>query len=144
MLESELDEDNDLIDAAGKGSKLPFAPDFKASAYAQYNWPTMMANSQESFFQVQVSYVGDSLNQIQAFEGGATPQIKMESYGYFSAKYGLVGDDWEVNLFVNNISDRRGQLYHDITDFEPFFGRQRTSVIRPREFGVRFFKRWGE
>ena len=144
MLESELDEDNDLISDAGKGSKLPFAPDFKASAYAQYNWPTTMANSKESFFQVQMSYVGDSLNQIQAFEGGATPQIKMESYGYFSAKFGMVGDTWEANLFVNNISDRRGQLYHDITDFEPFFGRQRTSVIRPREFGVRFFKRWGE
>jgi outer membrane receptor protein involved in Fe transport len=156
FLESEIDEDIPGLDDVGKGSKLPFAPNFKGSMYAQYNFPMNVAGSQEGFFQFQFSHVGDSLNQVQAIpivpideleltvSGGGTPQMKQEAYNYASVKFGLLGDDWEANLFINNLTDERGQLYHDITDFEPFFGRQRTSVIRPREYGIRFFKRWGE
>ena len=44
---------------------------------------------------------------------------------------------------VLDLTDERGQLYHDTTDFETFFGRSRVSVIRPREYGVRFVKFWG-
>ena len=47
-----------------------------------------------------------------------------------------------LDAMLDALADERGELYHDVTDFEPFFGRQRTSVIRPREIGVRFFKRW--
>jgi hypothetical protein len=68
--------------------------------------------------------------------------MTMKQYQTTNLKFGLVGGDWEANLFVNNLGDERGQLYHDITDFEPYVGRQRTAVIRPREIGVRFFKRW--
>jgi hypothetical protein len=66
----------------------------------------------------------------------------MEAYQTTGVKFGVVGDSWEANLFINNAGDERGQLYHDVTDFEPFWGRQRTSVIRPREIGVRFYKSW--
>ena len=65
-----------------------------------------------------------------------------ESYDVGDLKVGLVSDAWEFNLFVNNLTDERGQLYHDITDFETFWGRQRTSVIRPREFGARLIYHW--
>jgi len=156
FLSAEIDKDITAVDVAdvGKGSKLPFAPEFKGSAYAQYNWPMQVAGSREGFIQVQFSHVGDSLNQVQATapvaladlalrdSGGGTPQIKQEAYNYASIKFGVVGDVWEANLFVNNLTDERGQLYHDITDFEPFFGRQRTAVIRPREYGIRFYRRW--
>jgi len=142
FLESEIDNAIEGLDDVGKGSKLPFAPDFKASAYLQYNWPMSIAGSDEAFFQFQFSHVGDSLNQVQEIVGGGTPQMTQEAYNYTSIKLGVLGDSWEANLFVNNLADERGQLYHDITDFEPFFGRQRTSVIRPREYGVRFVKFW--
>lgn len=144
FLESELDDEVPGIDAVGKGSKLPFAPDFKASMLAQYNWPMTVAGSNEGFFQFQFSHTGSSLNQVQAFVGGPTPQIEQEAYNWASVRLGLQGDSWEANVFINNLTDERGQLYHDVTDFEPFFGRQRTSVIRPREYGVRFTKYWGD
>jgi outer membrane receptor protein involved in Fe transport len=144
VLESELDEEVPGVDAVGKGSKLPFAPEFKASMLAQYNWPMSVGGSNEGFFQFQFSHTGKSLNQVQAFVGGPTPQIEQKAYNWASVRFGLVGDSWEANLFINNLTDERGQLYHDVSDFEPFFGRQRTSVIRPREYGIRFVKFWGD
>ena len=145
-LESELDDAVEGVDAVGKGSKLPFAPEFKASLFAQYNWPMNLMGSEEGFFQVQFSHTGDSLNQVQAFEPGpgvGTPQLTQEAYNWASVRFGLISGSWEANLFVNNVTDERGQLYHDITDFEPFFGRSRVSIIRPREYGIRFTKHWG-
>lgn len=141
-LSSEIKDEVPGLDDIGPGSKLPFAPEFKGSVYAQYNWGASLLGSEEMFIQASFTHVGSSLNQVQAFVGGPTPQIKMESYDTSSLKFGLVGSDWEANIFVNNLTDERGQLYHDITDFENFFGRQRTSVIRPREIGVRFYKSW--
>ena len=73
----------------------------------------------------------------------------MQAYDVADLKFGLVGDTWEASIFVKNLGDERGQLYHDNTDFEWYWvddsrgqGRNRTSVIRPREYGVRFIKRW--
>ena len=74
--------------------------------------------------------------------GSNAPQMTMEHYETIGFKYGILGSDWEANLFMNNVTDARGQLYHDVTDFEPFWGRQRTSVVRPREYGIRFTKHW--
>jgi iron complex outermembrane receptor protein len=143
FLESELDDEVPGVDAVGKGSKLPFAPELKASLFAQYNWPMNVMGSEEGFFQFQFSHTGKSLNQVQAFVGGPTPQITQEAYNWSSVRLGLTSGSWEANIFINNLTDERGQLYHDVSDFEPFFGRQRTSVIRPREYGIRFTKHWG-
>jgi outer membrane receptor protein involved in Fe transport len=144
FLNAEVDSDVAGLDGVGKGSPLPFAPDFKGSLYTQYNWPLSLFGSQEAFVQFQYSYVGESLNQVQALTlaDGPAPQMTMEEYDVSSLKFGLTGESWEANLFVNNLGDERGQLYHDVTDFERFFGRQRTSVIRPREIGIRFYKSW--
>ncbi len=142
-LQSELDSDVPGVSDVGKGSKLPFAPEFKASLFAQYNWPMTVAGSNEGFFQFQFSHTGKSLNQVQEFVGGNTPQLEQEAYNWASVRLGLVGDSWEANIFINNLGDERGQLYHDVTDFEPFFGRSRVSIIRPREYGIRFIKHWG-
>jgi outer membrane receptor protein involved in Fe transport len=158
FLESEVDSpviiDGEPIEGVGPGSQLPFAPEFKASLMAQYNWPMNIAGSSEGFFQFQFSHTGKSLNQVQEIpvlepvlrEGisAATPQLEQEAYNWASVRIGLVGDSWEANVFINNLTDERGQLYHDITDFEPFFGRSRVSVIRPREYGIRFVKHWGD
>ena len=146
-LESELDSAVPGVPDVGKGSQLPFAPEFKASLLAQYNWPMNVAGSNEGFFQFQFSHTGSSLNQVQELAGGIgigpTPQLKQEAYDWASVRFGLVGGSWEANIFINNLTDERGQLYHDVSDFEPWFGRQRTSVIRPREYGIRFTKHWG-
>ena len=152
-LSSEVDVASDLIDDIESGSTLPFAPEFKGSLFAQYNWDVSMFGGSQLFLQYSLSHVGDSVNQVQATPMGPafgddpanaqnTPQMTMEAYTIHNAKFGLVGNTWEANIFINNIGDERGQLYHDVTDFEPFWGRQRTSIVRPTEIGVRFYKTW--
>jgi outer membrane receptor protein involved in Fe transport len=148
------------------GDPLPFAPDFKGSIFAQYTWPMNWFGSNEAFVQLNWSYVDDSFNQVQRnpfptaisgpncitadaktcsendIDARGDPQMVQESYDRGDLKVGLVADSWEFNLFVMNVTDERGQIYHDITDFDTFWGHQRTSVIRPREFGARLFYRW--
>ena len=143
VLESELDDEVPGVDAVGKGSKLPFAPEFKASMLAQYNWPMAIAGSNEGFFQFQFSHVGDSLNQVQAFEGGPTPQIKQSAYNIGDLKFGINGDDWSVQLFVNNVTDERAVLFANPYEFDYFFGHGRETINRPREFGIRYSKSFG-
>lgn len=141
-LDAEIKSEVPGLDDVFPGSRLPFAPEFKGSLFAQYNWNASMLGGAETYIQAQLSYVDESLNQVQEIVGGNAPQMTMESYSTTSLKFGIVEDAWELGLFVNNVFDERGQLYHDVTDFEPFWGHQRVAVIRPREFGVRFFKRW--
>ncbi len=145
-LDATVKSENELVPEIKAGDRLPFAPEFKGSLYMQQNWETSFLNTQESFLQFTLTHVGSSLNQVtgdpyEALSVNA-PQMTMKSYETLALKYGIVGEGWEANIFVSNLTDERGELYHDVTDFEPFWGRQRTSVIRPREVGVRFYKSW--
>ncbi len=142
FLDAKLNETPPGLDDVSAGSKLPFAPDFKGSIYARYDAGAPFLVGDDSYFQLSYTHVDDSLNQVQETVGGNAPQIVMEAYQTMGAKFGVIGDGWELNLFIDNLTDERGQLYHDITDFETFWGRQRTAVIRPREFGIRFFREW--
>ena len=121
------------------GATLPFAPDLKGSLYAQYTWPVSFAGANEAYIRFQTSYTDDTVNQVQVI-GGNTPQLTQDGYSVSDIKAGLVADGWEISLFVKNLDDERGQVFQDNTDFEPFWGRNKTSVIRPREAGLRFVK----
>ena len=60
---------------------------------------------------------------------GALPQA---SYNTFSAAIGVNKDNWGIELFGENLSDARPELYKSGND-----GVQRTTTSRPRTFGVR-------
>ena len=61
------------------------------------------------------------------------------------------GDTWDVSLFVNNLTDERaiyttGSGAYEWAAANLAEGRahtQRTYVNRPREYGLRFIKRFG-
>ncbi len=140
------------------GQELPFAPDFKAAFNLYYTWPTQLFNSNGMYVNLLWSYVGETVNQVQPIAipmtptdfGQNAPQVRQDSYDVADLKLGLMGDTWEFSIFGKNLGDTRGQVYHDVTDFEWFWvdttrgaGRNRTATIRPREFGVRYIKRWG-
>ena len=145
-LEAELDADVPALPDVGKGDTLPFAPEWKASGHVQYNWETRLFGANGMFARWQISYTDDSFNQVQTspFAPGSTntPQLVIDSHSVSDFKVGLVADAWEVDLFVKNAFDERGQLNRDNTDFEYFWGNDRTTVIRPRTFGVRATYNW--
>ena len=92
----------------------------------------------------QVSYTGDSVNQLQesTLDDGPAPQLKQSSYTIADISAGLIAANWEASIFIDNLTDERANLFANPFYFDYFWGRARQSVNRPMEFGVKFIYRW--
>jgi iron complex outermembrane recepter protein len=55
------------------------------------------------------------------------------SYSKISASFGVSKDEWRIELFGDNLTDERPELYKSAND-----GEQRTTTSRPRTVGLRF------
>jgi hypothetical protein len=141
--------DGDLI----KGLRLPLVPDFKASAWIEYRMPTRFLGGEEFFVRTQWSHTGDSLNLLEPLsQDDPNAQFLAPAYTVGDIRAGIVGDDWQVDVFVNNVTDERA-LYTintgqyewgvaQLADGRP--NHQSVYTNRPIEFGVRYMKRWGD
>ena len=130
-----------------KGSRLPNVPELKISTYAQYTWQVNLLGAESLYGRVQYAWQDDSLNRLEPWpEDDLTAQLVQDSYGIADFIAGLNAGRWEAQFFIKNFTDEQAQLYRDTTGWaRRFFGRgERISTNRPREFGVRFFYRWGE
>ena len=137
------------------GSRLPNSAEFKMSGWLDYSWTTNFIPG-EAFARLQVSHTDNTLNQLiasQAFDNPANPLVKMPSFTITDFRIGLAMDnDWQVDFFVNNLTDERAQYSEAAFAFElPFSsvqdgrdGIRRIYVNRPQEFGIRVSKRWAQ
>jgi outer membrane receptor protein involved in Fe transport len=144
-LDATLDEDVSVSVVVPAGSRLPLSPEWKGSVYANYDWTVdwFGGAATNAYFRVQWSYTGDMLNivePIELYEDGPSPQLKQPSYNIGDIKFGVTGDDWSVQLFVNNVTDERAILFANPFEFDYFFGHARETVNRPREYGIRYTK----
>jgi iron complex outermembrane receptor protein len=143
------DGDADIVE----GLRLPMSPEFKASGWLDYNTPTEVLGASDLFWRFQVSYTGDSVNRLEPHGlDTANPQLTNEAYTIADMRAGLRGDDWEVSIFLNNLTDERAGYTigtdqmnwaaSSVQDGRDHFQKRYTN--RPRELGVRFMKRWGD
>ena len=144
------DGENDLV----AGLRLPLTPEVKMSAWLDFATPTQMMGGNELFARLQASYTGDSMNRLDpaSVHASANPQLTNEAFTIADLRAGLRGDTWEVSMFVNNLTDERatytygtGQMMwaaSSVQDGRAHFQQKFTN--RPREFGVRLIKRWGD
>jgi outer membrane receptor protein involved in Fe transport len=153
---AETDSDHNLDDdpelELWKGMRLPLVPDYKAAAWAEYHQPTSLLGAHDFFVRLQWSFTGDSLNRLQPLGlDTPTPQFLNPSYNIGDLRVGLVGDDWQVDLFLNNLTDERAIYTYGAGPpimwaaaqlAEGRAHHQNAYVARPREFGVRFTKSW--
>ena len=58
---------------------------------------------------------------------------KLGSYSTASASFGVSKDEWRLELFGDNLTDERPELYKSGND-----GELRTTTSRPRTIGLRF------
>ncbi len=133
------------------GSRLPNAPEIKAAAWVDLNWPVNFVDG-EMFARLQVSHTGDSLNQLvasQAFDNPGNPLVLTPSFTIADFRVGLVMDnEWQVDLFVNNFTDERARYTEGSGFFElpwsqssgQYDAIQRIYTNRPIEFGLRISK----
>jgi outer membrane receptor protein involved in Fe transport len=137
-----------------KGLRLPLVPSSKASAQIEYRRPTSLMGADDFFIRTQWSYVGDSLNILEPLDPDFEPnaQFKNPSYVIGDVRAGLVGEDWQLDVFINNVTDERATYTINTGQYEwaaaqTAEGRPHHRSVftnRPTEAGVRFMKRWGD
>ncbi len=141
ILEAETSEDFELTTLVTKGSRLPNVPELKFNAYAQYTMPLNWLGDSEFYARLQYSYQSDSKNQLEEFAEGENPGSPFRiqpSYSLTDIKVGVANETWEVQAFLNNVTDERAILFDDPGFLGNFFGIERVNVNRPREIGLRF------
>jgi len=111
--DSEHDFDEDGTPEITSGLRLPITPSYKAATWAQYSQSTNWFGADELFVRLQWSFTGDSVNILQPRGiDDQAPQWTNPAYDIGDLRVGLVGETWQVDVFLNNITDTRGQ-YND-------------------------------
>lgn len=155
FMEAETDTSQDLDGDGGDdlvaGLRLPLVPEFKASAWAEYNW-TIMDGGYGAFVRTQWSYNGDTMNKLEPTPiTDPNPQFTNAAFTIGDLRFGITGDSWNASVFINNLTDERAQYTINTGQFEWGManvaeGRdhlQRIFTNRPREIGISFTKNWG-
>ena len=113
-------------------SNLPLFADTSYYLYADYSGINIFGG--EAGIRLQHSYVGDSLNQLT--DGFTSPQRVQGDYDITDAILSFESGDWQAQLRFSNLTDERGITYQDTTDFDTVWGRNSSSVIRPRNYSL--------
>lgn len=143
FLEAETAETFEVTEIVQKGTRLPNVPEFKFNAYAQYTWQTNLVDGGEMYARLQYSHQDESVNQLEEFApDSGTPHREQDAYSITDFKVGLTTEDWDVVAYVNNLSDERAELYNNVFFHNTFFGSDRITTNRPREYGVSLSYRW--
>ena len=136
VLNAETTSDNDLI-GVNAGARLPVSPELKASSSLQYTFPNVLFGG-NPYARIQYSYHGDSLNGVECNTPDCDAPDTQPSYSISDIKFGIEAEAWEVNVYLDNLTDERAVLYR-VPPAPPGSVR----VNRPREFGIGFTRRWG-
>ena len=144
-LDAELAEDIVLPPDAGgfqsvlalDGARLAISPRWKLATYLEYSWPQEVLGG-NVFFRAQYSYNGNALNDLECNAADCDAHEVMDSYEIADARLGLEGanGDWEFSLFIDNITNEHAQLFKFAVPPDAI------TVNRPREYGIRYMKKW--
>lgn len=106
------------------GDPLPYTSRWSGNLSLEQEFPIA---AMTGFAGASVNYVDDRAG---SFATGTQLQPTFPSYVRIDLRAGLRLDDWAVNLFINNIADRRGVL-----NINPNFSTA-VSYIQPRTVGM--------
>lgn len=135
------------------GGPLALSPKFQFNA--RLHWEKELASGLVPFAQIGIHYVGksisDVIDNVDIRYGGSTAvyngvtvragdviaPIKaaqnLGSYTTAGASFGVSKDEWRLEVFGDNLTDKRPELYKSGND-----GELRTTTSRPRTIGLRF------
>ena len=116
------------------GSRLALTPDLQGNIGVRYEWAFM--NDSTAFVRVGAQAAGRMISTIDrgadAFGRPLQGDFHLRPYQTFDASVGVIKDNYNVEIFGDNLSDERAQLYANASD-RVF----RITTNRPRTFGVR-------
>lgn len=109
---------------ASEGSRLALAPETQFHLSARYQW---VASELAPYAQVVYAYTSDQYSSIVVDN-----RFLQRSYDTLDAAIGLIVNNWSVELFGENLTDERAQLFINSLDTD-----LRVTTNRPRTFGLR-------
>jgi outer membrane receptor protein involved in Fe transport len=148
----------DVLGGVQDGNRLASVPELQLAASATYFFPVNFVGGAEAYVSGSVQHTGDRITQPSdqvpgagmfvsglAF-GGATgnevtnADLLLDAYETVNLRTGLVKDEWEVVLYVNNVTDENANLSFD----RERGGRARLAyrTNQPRTFGVTYRTRF--
>lgn len=127
-----LDSNDDPLGGISDGNRLASVPKFSMGTSATYTYDTdSIVSGSQSYFSATFQYRGTIFTQPSdqvagagifssglAF-GGATGNevteldLELDSYSTLNLSVGLMKDDWEVVLYMNNVTDTNANLSFD-------------------------------
>jgi outer membrane receptor protein involved in Fe transport len=137
LSEEAIDENLDV--ALPKGQRLPLMAEWKTNLTVEYTLPQEMFGA-EPFVLANWEYRGDSLNSLAGLGGTASLNATRThpSQHMVNLRAGLKHGDWTATFFIDNVFD-------DISSslFNDRWIQVRSTINRPRTFGVNFRKSFG-
>ncbi len=125
FLDTEITRVITPTDDVTAGSDLAFAPSVQANVRARYEWP--MENGWMAHIQPQLVYSDGSRSDVIDINSA-----DLDSYTLLSMSAGVTASQWNVELFVDNVTNERAQLSNNFV-----FDRERVTIARPRTVGLR-------
>ncbi|GGY30693.1 TonB-dependent receptor [Rhodanobacter panaciterrae] len=129
---------------APTGTQLPITPRFKGNLIARY---TFDLGSADAFVQAAVVHVGERTTDLRLVERSLLGNLP--AYNSVDLSAGVQKNGWSVNVYVDNVFDKRAAQYkftecgvtkcgaHDVVPQYPN-GQVYTGFSQPRTIGIRF------
>ena len=118
--------------ARGPVTACPSRPRKRAPCGSSTRSPREIAGG-HAYGRFQWTYTGNMLN------GVSHPRTLQPAYQIADFKVGLESEDWEIYVYVDNVTDERAILI----DRENALVPGTVSINRPRTWGLGFSKSWG-
>lgn len=114
----------EIVELAPVGSELPLVPTFQAVGRARYDWRLA---DYDAYVQGAVQYAGESFSSLVA-----EVREQQDAYTTLDASFGVSRDQWAAELFIENLTDERAELFINEQD-----DIRRITTNRPRTVGLR-------
>jgi len=137
-----FDDDGAVVDfqdpEAREGQQLPVTPELKGNVTARYTFPW---REFDSYVQGAAVYVGERKSDLRSFENSIIGDVP--SYTTVDLTTGIGTGSWNLELYLLNAFDERGEVYRFAQCAEAVCGAQSYSVITPpRLIGLKFSQRF--
>src|SRR5580700_1184269 len=110
-----------------EGDRLPNTPRFSGNLSLDYNFP--LVSDVRGVVGGALSYVGDRLD---AFSAASPERQDLPAYAKLDLHAGTTYNSWTANLYVNNVTDKRGLISGGIGNQLPYS----FYYIQPRTVGL--------
>jgi len=119
--------DAQVIELAPVGSQLPLVPELQGHLRGRYQKPLNVDWADTGYVQVSGTFAQNSFSSLVAEE-----RRRQAGYGILNARAGITKDSWSVEGYVENLTDKRAELFKNNQD-----DTLRITTNRPLTAGIR-------